>query len=157
MNTIAPSPLDQTSTTDPSQSAQIVKAFAALKCHFDTETSVHLRRARIVVTNCALVHSHGRVLLEEAERALYALEGCEPPQSEEGCIEDAIAKAYDGAWVINHTAQFTTDHFTLRLHRNGKAFVWFLDKALRERVNTIIAEHYGETPPTERTHTGSKV
>ena len=62
---------------------------------------------------------------------------------------------YDAAARIHmaqskHETRCQTDYFELRWFDNGNVHVWFTRPDLVDRVNTLIADHYGESLPGQR-------
>jgi hypothetical protein len=87
-------------------------------------------------------HRNHQDTLRDIERTFFQLDGKELPERYAG-----IVGAVDGELrgVYGPTAfQVESDYFRFKAFKNGNAHVWFRRDDLLEKVNRLLAEHYGE-------------
>jgi len=128
----------------------LVNAFAHLSSHYKTNDAFKIG-PKIIVTHCGGLHARGIDELVDAERVLYVLDGKTPPAHDKDGIRAVIRAANPCSWREGQTFEFESEYLRGRVYRNNNAHVWFKDDTLRDRANRIIAKHYGETLPDDRT------
>lgn len=77
--------------------------------------------------------------LRDVERAFRTLDGVPHPERMEGIIGKANAAM---TWTVK-TCDVEDDYFRLRCFKNGNAHLWFKRADLVEKVNKLLAQHYG--------------
>lgn len=82
---------------------------------------------------------HDDTLLD-VERAFYVLDGRSHPSRPEGIV-GAIDAKRDWRGATQFVAE--TEYFTVRVFKNGNCHLWFKRDDLTERVNLVLADHYG--------------
>jgi hypothetical protein len=82
--------------------------------------------------------------LIDVERVFAILDG-KPQPERDGGIVGAIKLAKQSAGLGHSAGQFEaeSDYFRVKVFKNGNAHVWFKRDDLLERVNLLLAEHYG--------------
>lgn len=81
-------------------------------------------------------------MLRDVERTFLVLNGQDVRARYAG-IGQRISDERRGWWQP-HQSEHEGDYFKIRIFKNGNAHLWFTRKDLVEKVNKILAEHYGE-------------
>jgi SAM-dependent methyltransferase len=117
----------------------VAVAFANLDRRFRSHDGFKIG-SRIVLTYFA---SDGRVnysgraeeTMRDVERTFRTLDGER--------MEGIVGKANSAMGYRNPTCNVEDDYFRLKVFKNGNAHLWFKRDDLVERVNKLLAEHYG--------------
>jgi hypothetical protein len=88
-----------------------------------------------------------RDALRDVERAFVILDGQKPSPDYAGIIGqiDRERKEMKGEWggLSAFASEHDGDYFKVRIFQNGNAHLWFTRKDLVEKVNQLLAKHYG--------------
>lgn len=83
-------------------------------------------------------------MVSDMDRLMHVLDGKKPPEA--GDASDQIGCAH-----AKKEATCTTGYFECRMFRgNGNLHIKFRRPELVDKVNRILAKHYGETLPDDR-------
>lgn len=74
----------------------------------------------------------------DLERIVYMVSGRRAPE-----YADSLESHFRGATINQRTAEHETDLYRAKLHKNGQVHFWIKDQAVLDRVNKMLAEHYG--------------
>ncbi|CCF19115.1 putative N6 adenine-specific DNA methyltransferase, N12 class [Pseudorhizobium banfieldiae] len=81
-------------------------------------------------------------LLYDVERTFLVLDG-KPAKAKYASIVAKIDRERTSRFTP-HQSEHEGDYFRIRIFKNGNAHLWFTRKDLVEKINKILAEHYGE-------------
>lgn len=84
--------------------------------------------------------------VSDLDRILHILQGL-PYPGKENDAGAAVERA-----CRNGEATIDTEWLHVKIFQNGNLYIYIRDKNLINSVNRIIAEHYGETLPTQKRH-----
>ena len=131
----------------------IANAFASLDRRFRSHLGFSLG-TRIILPSafCELgLWSYGRhgvdirATLVDIERTFHVLDGAQAPPPDEGVIGAINESRQKRRYSEAAQSEATTDYFLARVFKNGNIHLWLTNEKLVERVNKLLAEHYGET------------
>jgi Domain of unknown function (DUF4942) len=80
-------------------------------------------------------------LMRDVERTFRVLDRL-PPLAAYASIISTIERERE-RWTA-HQSEHENEYFRIRIYKNGNAHLWFERKDLVEKINKILAEHYGE-------------
>lgn len=125
----------------------IVNAFCSLDRRFRSHDGFKIG-SRMILTHAFSdmgswnYHRDQQATILDIERVFRILNG-EPPRHRYGSILQAIDNDRAGRWGARQS-ETTSEFFKIRIFKNGNAHIWFTRDDLVEKVNKILAEHYGE-------------
>jgi hypothetical protein len=125
----------------------IATAFSNLDKRFKSHDGFKIG-SRMILTYCfsewgGLAYGgHHRDTLLDIERAFLVLDG-KPPRAAYGGI-CGLVEANKQRPSSDCPAEWEGDYFRLVGYMNGNGHLWFTRKDLVQKVNQILAEHYGE-------------
>ncbi|WP_129141485.1 DUF4942 domain-containing protein [Modicisalibacter coralii] len=82
-------------------------------------------------------YRHADDQVDDLQRVIALIEGSDQPEDKLSNVVDRAKRAGD--------SEIDSGPLTLRWFRNGNLHIWINDEALIDRINEIIAEHYGAT------------
>ena len=86
--------------------------------------------------------SNHRDTIIDIERIFLVLDG-QSPRAPYGGIIGVIENDRRGGGLEARQSQHAGDYFKVRIFKNGNAHLWFTRDDLVEKVNLLLAEHYG--------------
>lgn len=125
----------------------IALAFARLDRRFRSHDGFKIG-ARVVLSNmmseCGFWHSYRRHddTLADIERAFAVLDGKPAPERHAGIV-GAVDEARRKGGIGAKAYEVESEHFRVRVFKNGNAHIWFKRDDLVERVNLLLADYYG--------------
>ena len=84
-------------------------------------------------------------MLHDVERTFLVLDGQDARATYASLLARVRQERHGGGmrWAP-HQSEHEGDYFKIRIFKNGNAHLWFTRKDLVEKVNKILADHYGE-------------
>lgn len=127
----------------------VVNIFSRLCNHYKSNSVFSVGR-RMIMTNCTYwmgqLDCSARDRLSDLDRILFMVQGLKYP----GKDKDAGAEVYMACQEERSTTDSRFLH--VKIFQNGNLHIYIRDKQLINRINSIIAEHYGQTLPTAQRH-----
>ncbi|RSB43129.1 DUF4942 domain-containing protein [Brevundimonas sp. 357] len=124
----------------------IATAFAKLDRRFRSHDGFKIG-SRIVLSNAFGIYgtwnhyARQQDVLRDVERTFHVLDGRQQPDQVDGIVgaidRDKRNRGERPAFTVEDA------YFRVRIFKNGNAHVWFLRDDLVERVNLLLAQHYG--------------
>lgn len=121
----------------------VAEAFSGLDRRFRSHDGFKIG-SRVILTygfgDGGSMNTRVQEIVRDVERAFCVLDGRPPPEWSEGiCAKVSVETQGWGRQAF----QTSDDYFTLKGFKNGNAHLWFKRDDLLERVNLLLAEHYG--------------
>jgi len=117
--------------------------FKKLNKDFKTNDGIKVRQKLIFGSALGAygwcMYGHSRNLIEDLERIFYVLDGIDP------------TKRPYGEWATNRIErssrgeEYQFEYFRVRTFKNGNIHLWMTREDLVEKLNTMIADHFGES------------
>lgn len=104
--------------------------------------------SRMILTNAFnefgswCYHGQTRAALIDVERVFFVL--TQTPQPHTSPVVHAINESRKGLGWGARQSECETELFKVRCFKNGNLHLWFKRRDLMDRVNTLLAEYYGE-------------
>jgi hypothetical protein len=83
-------------------------------------------------------------------RCFMVLDGKKLPQNLTGAVRDFMKDhSHEGHWPKYHQTS-ECEYFRVRMFKNGNMHVWFKRADIVEKMNRLLAHHFGQTLPDDR-------
>lgn len=125
----------------------IVNVFRNLSRNYQTNTAEPFRLGEKIICNCMVTNWHSPKLrvnysnhasdrLNDIDRVFRTVDG-------QDFTPRGLEIAINAAWAEGGNA-FENEYFKIKGFKKGSMHIWFKRTDLLEKINELIAEHYGE-------------